>query len=126
MKLDHNCVRDLLLYIEKNLPYGYSLNINETVIDNYTSEELLYTSEKLIEADFLVGEIRTFVDTTIPNIQIHSITWTGHQFLDNIRDDGVWKETKNIVGKFSSVSLGILSNVAAQVITTLIQSQLGL
>lgn len=124
MKLNHECVRDILLYIEDNLFYGYYIVIADIELKNYSKEELLYTADKLLEAEFLIGNKRNTLNATLPDIRITSISWNGHQFLDNIRDDGIWKDTKKVLSKFSSVSLNFVGNVASQVIATLIQNQL--
>ena len=126
MQLNHDCVRDVLLHIEENLEYGYYMNIADVELKNYSREELLYTSDKLLEAGYLIGDRMNFLGSALPGIRITSISWDGHQFLDNIRDDGIWKDTKNILSKFSSVSLSFVGNIASQVITSLVQKQLGL
>lgn len=127
MKLNHNCVRDLLLYIEDNLEYGYYLNVNKTKIKKYSQHEILYSADKLLEAGYITGDKNILLDGKgIPRIKINSITWSGHQFLDNIRDNKVWENTKGILSKFSSVSIGVISNVASQVISNMVKSQMGL
>ena len=125
MKLNHNCIRDFLLYAEQTLDYKTKIFSTDLKLD-YPAEELLYTMDKLLEAGYIEGMKKSFIGSDLPQIAITSITWEGHQFMDNIRDDGVWKETKTILGKFSSVSVGIVGNVASQVITSLIQKQLAL
>lgn len=124
MRLSNECVRDLLLAIEENLGINETMSINDFELQNYSSDELIYTSLKLIEAGFINAKAFANIDGSI-SIDISSLTWDGHKFLDNIRDNEVWSKTKSIVSKFSSVSLSIISNVAAQVITILIKQQLG-
>lgn len=127
MKLNHDCVRDLLLFIEENLEYGYYIQANEVQIGNYSQQEILYAADKLLEAGYINATRKEYLDNPgIPQIRINSITWDGHQFLDNIRDNEVWKHTKGILSKFSSVSIGIINNVASQVISNIIKSQMGL
>lgn len=126
MKLNHDCVRDLLIHIEEHLSYGYYMEIAAIELKDYSHEELLYTADKLLEAGYIVGNKRNTISSSFPDIRITSISWDGHQFLDNIRDDGVWKDTKKVLSKFTSVSLSLVGNVASQVITSLIQNQLGL
>ena len=126
MKLDHECVRDVLIHIEENLPYGYYMDFSKVELKNYSQEELLYTADKLLEASFISGTKRKSITESLPDIRITSLTWEGHQFLDNIRDDGVWKDTKKVLSKFSSVSLSLVGSVASQVISSIIHSQLGL
>lgn len=130
MKLNHDCIRDLLLYLEENLNLGSFLNIssefNEDVLSSYSANDLIYTAQKLLEANYINAEIMHFMGTNIPSVRIRSITYQGHQFLDNIRDDGVWKETKKIASKVSSASIKILSDIAAQVISNILSKQMGL
>ncbi|PEW58205.1 hypothetical protein CN448_31480 [Bacillus cereus] len=50
-----------------------------------------------------------------PEIQhaiISSITWDGHQFLDNIREKSIWEATKIKAATLGSVSLPTLSELA--------------
>lgn len=124
MRLNNECVRDLLLTIEENLGINDKVSIDDFELPNYSDDELIYTALKLIEAGFINGESSRMIDGSI-FVYVSSLTWDGHKFLDNIRDNEVWSKTKSIVSKFSSVSLGIISNVAAQVITVLIKQQLG-
>ncbi|MFS8541588.1 MAG: DUF2513 domain-containing protein [Tissierellales bacterium] len=126
MKLNHECVRDLMLYIEENLEYGYLIKVNDVKIKDYSQDEIIYAADKLLEAGYLDGQKIVTLSDKIPEITITSITWNGHQFLDNIRDNKVWEHTKSILSKFSSVSINIISNVAAQVISNLIKTQVGL
>ena len=127
MKLNHNCVRDLLLYTEEHLEYGYYIKVSEAQINSYSQYEIIYAADKLLEAGYIVGDKRVTMDSKgIPQIDITSITWSGHQFLDNIRDNKVWEHTKGILSKFSSVSIGVISNVASQVISNMVKSQMGL
>lgn len=54
---------------------------------------------------------------------ITGITFKGHEYLDNIRDPKVWKETKHTVLKtVASASLSIFSAVASKIVS----SKLGL
>ena len=53
MKLEHDCIRDLLLYLEDNLKYNEKININSLKLDSYSKETLMYTADRLIEAKYL-------------------------------------------------------------------------
>lgn len=124
MKLDHECIRDLLLYLENNLTYNGQLNINNLKIKSYSKEALMYTADKLIEAEYLNAKICwNYSERRI--IMVESITFKGHQFLDNIRDDSVWNDTKNVLSKFKSTSINFIADVSSQIIANLISKQLG-
>lgn len=123
MKLNQDCIRDLLLYLEENLKLNDYLSISNISLKNYSSEELLYTADKLYEAGYLKCSRKVY-DNTDLMIFVSSITYTGHQFLDNIRDDKVFAKTKSILSSFKSVSIEIISETASKVITNLINQQL--
>ncbi|EAG0857908.1 DUF2513 domain-containing protein [Listeria monocytogenes] len=65
------------------------------------------------------------INSEINALFVSKITWSGHQFLDNIRDDEVWKRTKKTVSKFSSVSVSLLSTIASNILSQLIKHSLG-
>ena len=125
MILNHDCVRDLMLFAEENLNMHNYIKCSTLEINHYSTDELIYAASKLIQANYLEGKIQKYIDGNIEVI-VTSITCKGHEFLDNIRDNGVWDKTKNVVGKLSSVSINLISNVAAQIITKIIDQQLGL
>ena len=125
MRLNPSCVRYVLTYIEENVGYGAFLFANDIPLDIFNKNDIIYTADKLAEANFINAEVSRNMGGN-PNILINSLTWSGHEFLDNIRDDNVWKNTKNIISKFSSVSLTLVSNIASQVISAMIKNQLNI
>lgn len=123
MKLNQDCTRDLMLYLEENLKLNDYLSVSSISLKNYSPEELIYTADKLYEARYLNCS-RTVYDNIDLMIFVSSITYTGHQFLDNIRDEKVFTKTKSILSTFKSVSVEIISETASKVITNMINQQL--
>src|SRR5690625_4178848 len=119
MKLNHECVRSILLELENKLSLNDTLSLHQMkdfdTFNKFGYETSVYTLTKLIEADFLNGSV-PYGSNQIIDVLVGSITWEGHQFLDNIRDNTVWSKTKESVKALSSVSLSVLSNVATSVI----------
>lgn len=120
MKLNHECIRDLMLYLEKNLSYNNEITINDINELDYMSEELLYTSERLIEAGYIKAHIQSYISDEFPTIYVQAITYSGHELLDNIRDNSVWNKIKNKISGLASVSVPIINSVASTVISELI------
>lgn len=125
MKLDHDCIREILIWVEDNVQLGhprYTDDLIDALKDNWGQNEVIYCVAQLDEAGLLDGG----AIIQGPSISINSInklTWNGHEYLDNIRDDKVWKKTKDTVfSKVGSASLSIFSSVAAKVL----ENQLGL
>lgn len=116
MELKHECVRDVLLYLEEHQKLHQVINSNSIKIREYTNDDIFYTVSKLTEAGYLNADIREFCST----IPIKEITYSGHMFLNNIRDDKVWKETTKTISGLKSVSLDIISQVAAAIILKMV------
>lgn len=129
MKFNQECVRDILLYLEENLLLGQKIKFNSET-DNelnskYSNDDIVYNSLKLLEAGFISGSSHLSTQSYGPVVvEINSVTYQGHLFLDNIRDNNVWNKAKNIAKPFTSMSLTLLSDIASKVITTLISGSL--
>ncbi len=51
-----------------------------------------------------------------------TLTWQGHEFLENIRDPEIWRKTKAGAAKVGSFSLGIVGEIAKAAIVAKAQS----
>lgn len=119
MKLDHDCVRDLLLTIEEKSTLTDVLTDGDLFsserLEKYDEDELYYTLLKVNEAGFLNANVMILPDYKSAVVQ--SLTYEGHSFLDNIRDNKVWEKTKEKIGSSAtSVSISIIGQVAGSVI----------
>lgn len=110
MKLNNDCIRDLLIYLENTLGYHERLYVHDIKLKDYSSDELSYTVEKLMEANFLNCFGGIYSTHSIP-LTIDSITYQGHQFLDSIRNEDVWSNAKNKVKTVGSITLPILQDL---------------
>lgn len=120
MKLNPDNVRNLLLHLEENLDFGETIHLQT----GDTDPDTLYTATKLIEAGYIKGSVNHFMGGGCLII-IQSITWSGHQFLDNIRPETSWEKTKSLSKQIGGASLDILSKIAVKVTADLINGQLG-
>ncbi|MEI3626493.1 DUF2513 domain-containing protein, partial [Lactococcus lactis] len=82
----------------------------------FSKEEIEYTIIRLEEAGFIIATI-DWVNARPFYVSVGSLTWKGHEFLDNVRDSKVWSETKEVASKVGSVSLSMLATIASSVIT---------
>lgn len=121
MKLNKDCIRDLLIYLEDNLSYTHRISTGSLSLKDYTRDELVYTVERLSEAGF-INATKICDGPCAPTYHIFSLSYNGHQFLDTIRDDKIWKNTKIAASKLASVSIPIFQEIAS----SLIKSTLGL
>lgn len=124
MKLDIDCVRDVLLEFEKlplscYTPYNFPASIKKHGIDNVE-----YSLAKLKEAGYINADIPQCSNGQYEFYGIFDMTFSGHQFLESIRENKVWSRTKSIVGKVGSGSFSLISQVASTILTEIANAYL--
>ena len=121
MKRDLDLVRKILLAVESDPRYdGHHLLApdisSEVGISERPIQEISYHLELLIKEGYLEGNTGPLRPT------ISKLTWKGHEFLDDIRDDGIWAKAKQRVSGLQSVAFSVLAEIAKAEI----KKQLGL
>lgn len=123
MRLNHDYVRDILLFIESELEYENNqhkeLMFGKLLAhDNFTKcdkDELLYALELLIQEEYInCARIPYFVRGNLMSADIIGLTWKGHELLDNVRNDTVWNAVKQKSMKFGKFSLTTLAMCAKE------------
>lgn len=124
MILNPDCVRDILLTIESgNL--GDYWNVEKLAAKiPYSEDEIHYCCLKLDEAGFVDVCTVPQMGTSVEGIKsIHDLTFYGHEFLENIKNDNNWNKTKDIAKSVGSFSINALKDISASVISNLITAQ---
>lgn len=125
MKLNPDLIRDILLTVEEHCGFNHYLEIKINKkpfkrLFNYSHEEILYHVEQCKLNDFF-SQVHYYDGGEC--IDIFYLTPKGHEFIENIRNEDNWKQTKQCANKIGSFSLDVLSKIAINVISSLIQSQ---
>ena len=122
MKLNYDCVRSVLLTVEKSKTIDEELNINplavETIFEQlpkYEDSEILYTIEKLKEARYINAALHFAAGHFIDGA-VSSITYSGHEYLDNIREPEVWRKVKTMLKNAGAITLPLISQAAQMLI----------
>lgn len=108
MKRDFELLKKILIEIE-NFPDVKRRSIQ---INGYSPQELNYHIGLLHEANLLKGKSHSD-DSWF----VSSLTWEGHEFLDAIKNDTVWKKAKQIISEKGG-------NISVEVLKTLLQQLL--
>lgn len=122
MRLDNDCIRDIMLYIEDNIhdhTDDVSFNIMSEELQQYDKETLTYHIQILKDGELIKDYAKAGY---MGIISVNDLTWKGHQYLDNIREDHIWKAVKDKASTVGSVSLQVMIPLA----TAIIQQKLGL
>ena len=123
MKLNLDCMRDVLLVLE-DAPFQKEMNLGEitgAIAIEYPFEDIAYSVQKLSEAGYIITKSKAYVTgSTIVSVQ--DITYNGHQFLANIRTNKVWSATKSVMSKIGTTSIQAATQIATSVVTELIKN----
>ena len=101
MKRDLDLIRDILLTIENSTNKISIYELSDTL--NVSPDIIFYQITLLREANFIIahGGIRVITPTSrrYESFRVYRLTFTGHDYLDAIRDNRVWAATKSELSK---------------------------
>lgn len=124
MKIDNDCVRDILFTIEEKTTFDKGCHMIGAAKKYQKLEKYDGTGKILYHVRYLVMKGMIYVpDKSIPDT--YDLTPDGHEFLANIREDNNWKKIKNVSSNIGFASLKIVSAIAEGVATAAINQELG-
>lgn len=126
MILSSDCVRDVLLAIE-NCAYGEHPSPNALCekLTLYSFEDVNYTCLKLGEGGFIdIIKTKSLNDSMPVVICVQDLTFRGHEFLNDIREQSNWEKVRETAKKAGVFSLKSLVQIAGAVAGAAITSAL--
>lgn len=123
MRIDNECVRDILFVIEENSNskescYMLGARKRYTKLEKYDVDKLAYHLRYLKMKGLVFNPNEDFKDG-------FDLSPSGHEFLANVRDDNNWKKIKDASSSIGFASLKIISAIAEGVATAGINQYLG-
>ena len=128
MRINIDCLRDVLLYCINNLDYienGYIWKCQYVDLDDmyksaefqqYKKKDIMYSVLKLKESEYIkISCEQPKAETYIDSCLIIDVTMKGHQFAENIKEPTVWNKTKSISNKIGNHTLHFLEGIAHDV-----------
>ncbi len=113
MKRDNDYIRQLLFEMEASEGYGFDASKG---FSNRVAIKRVYHMELLCDAG-LAKDL---------NHGFHRLTNAGHDFLDAMRDEGVWQRTKDTIATAGgNATLDILKQIALGYLKTQIKEKTG-
>ena len=127
MRINHDCVRKCLLYVEENTTPSHPMISGSDLIDHfkeeYSKEDVINTVVILRDAGFIKKLLLD--DSNYPH-RIFDLTWEGRQYLDDIRDSKAWDMVKNGTFELSSMSLDVIKELAKELLLSWGKNKIGL
>ncbi|GEO43270.1 hypothetical protein SAE02_74180 [Skermanella aerolata] len=113
MKRDMDLVRKLLFYFEDKQSFSVDQNVT---IDGYSEDEIAYHLVLIAQAGFIDFEPQRSSSNPdrIYKVYPFGLTWKGHEFLENAKDENLWNKSKEKV-------LGVTGGLSADVLGSLIK-----
>lgn len=96
MQRNMDLVRLILLQIEKEYVSTAIINLK---VDSYSMEEVGYHCSILDESGLISSYAPRYAGDGLCFFTVGHLTWEGHDFLDKIRDDGMWSKVKTTAKK---------------------------
>lgn len=114
MRRDPSLIRKLLLDLEEsNGPIA-----DDHHVEGWTRDQVAYHLAQILNADLAEGPAPTYymdnADTAVPSsVLVLRLTPAGHDLIDAIRSDAVWKRTLDKVSAVGgSVTIEVLKQLA--------------
>ena len=106
MKRDMGLIRLLLLRLEGKVVVN---------LEEYNNEQVLYHKQLLRDAGLAKGNALRGANK-LQDVTLTELTWAGHDFLDAIKNDNVWKKTVQRLGKIGGdTAIAVVKSLAVAV-----------
>ncbi len=135
MRLNLDCIRDILLIIEEEQtmqkidqsilgesgvmetgmvkPMYDNQFLSHVKLQDYPSDDIFYSIKQLGESGLLDVD-----DSVLQGgrqfYEILDITPYGHEFISNLKSNTVWEKVKSIIKSVNGASLSVITKVAAE------------
>lgn len=124
MQRDMELVRKILFKIEETVDNVVCHNLK---IEGYSMDQVAYHCSILYEGGYVYDYKAQYGGNSLYSFGVGRLTWEGHGFLDKIREDTIWKRTKDIIKeKGLPLVFDIVKSVSTEVIAGLINSYVGM
>lgn len=122
MKQDLDLIRKILLTVESSSPEEKVTE--ETFIDKDTDKKtVILHFDLLLDCGYVeIKKINKLspqdgITLTVTHYQIKRLTSAGYDYLDSVRDNSVWTETKKKIASYGgSIALDVVKQVATSII----------
>lgn len=114
MRLDYDCIRDILFTVEETTALDTPCFINQDYqeydrLKKYDFSVLAYHVHQCA-----LSELFTYSEFDGKwNCKISDLSPKGHEFIANIRDNSFWGSVKKKIAELGSVSLSMIPQIAS-------------
>lgn len=138
MKLNYECLRKVLFALEEFLDLKDDLNFKTmtvkeiasipTLANSFSQKDIAYCVYMLADAKLIIyAKSQNLIDENgifygITDNYVSSLTYKGHEFLQQIQNETIWVKTKEKLKPLGIMTIDIISQVASNVIISMLNS----
>jgi hypothetical protein len=113
-------IRDILIFAEERDDSWFARN---THIGDWSSKDIVYNVGLAVDAGLLDGEDESTLGPDGRDFLIQGLTYYGHEFLDQIRSDTVWRRLKTLAKEQGiDLTVDLVKKLAPKIVATLFDS----
>ena len=125
MKLDLDCIRDILFTVEETATLSKPCSINHKykdyrLLSKYEEGVLKYHVRQCALSGYFMKAECDFEFNYI----ILDLSPKGHEYIAAIRSDNIWKKAKDIIAKIGGVALSAVPDVVKPILESQVQKYL--
>ena len=114
MQRNWDTIREILLAVE-NLEPEKQLHLSD--FPEARAHEVSYHVQLIAQSGLIDVTISQSTSLKAKDFFIRNLTWSGHEFLDSIRSDGIWERTKKkFVNEGASMTFELVKSVSVEFI----------
>ncbi len=116
MRLDLDCVRDILLTVEEYSGYNklvyFPEHFSNDILQRYDEDTIRYHINQCILSDLIIPFIDGGQWDLLGRTQIRDLSPSGHEFIANIRNDSSWNRVKKHAVQIGTSSISAVIQIA--------------
>ena len=112
MKRDIDLIRQMLLFIEESDVPPNSLGVEDFLGANGKAAVIALHLSLLADAGFI--EVMKPKNADWEDCTVKRMTFAGYEYLDSIRNDGIWHNVKAKIGELGGVTLDMVKELAVE------------
>tara|TARA_R110000782_G_scaffold19665_1_gene53542 strand:- start:1911 stop:2297 length:387 start_codon:yes stop_codon:yes gene_type:complete len=125
MKRDMDLIRSLLLFLEERDDLSL-IQASDILIGDASQPQVQYHLNLMFQAGLIDGEpVRSTSSDRLIYVVPFALTWTGHEFLESVRDPEIWRQAKSGASKAGTAGIEFIWGLAKAALTRAIADQTG-
>ncbi len=126
MRLDLECIRDILLVVEAHSGYKkfvyFPDSFSDDILQRYGADTIRYHIDQCILSSLIIPFNEGGQWDVLGRTQIRDLSPLGHEFIANTRKDSTWGKVKKCAAQIGSTSISAAIQIASELVSESIKN----